>query len=78
MDKNYDFQFKIVLVGDTCTGKTNLITKYLNNQFNENSKATVGVEYGKKILSINNISTKAQIWDLARQEEYRSLTSSYY
>ena len=48
MDKNYDFQFKIVLVGDTCTGKTNLMIKYLNNQFNENSKATVGVEYGKK------------------------------
>jgi len=75
---SYDVILKVVLVGDTSVGKTNIMTKYISNEFNSNSKATVGVELGTKNFIIDGKSIKAQIWDTAGQERYRSITSAYY
>ena len=44
----YDMIFKVVLIGDTSVGKTNILSKYLTNDFDPDSKATVGVEFGTK------------------------------
>ena len=74
----YDFLFKIVLIGDSSVGKTNIFTKYLNDEFDPDSKATVGVEFGTKDFKINNKIIKVQIWDTAGQERYRSITNAYY
>ena len=75
---NYDMIFKIVLIGDASVGKTNILSKYLNNEFDANSKATVGVEFATKNFTIEENVIKAQIWDTAGQERYRSITSAYY
>ena len=77
-NKEYDLLFKLILIGDSCVGKSNILLKYLKNQFNENSKTTVGVEFGTKNIIINNKRIKIQIWDTAGQERYRSITSAYY
>ena len=77
-NKEYDLLFKVILIGDSCVGKSNILLKYLKNQFNENSKTTVGVEFGTKNIIINNKRIKIQIWDTAGQERYRSITSAYY
>ena len=74
----YDFLFKIVLIGDSSVGKTNIFTKYLNDEFDPDSKATVGVEFGTKNFKIDNKIIKVQIWDTAGQERYRSITNAYY
>ena len=74
----YDMIFKIVLIGDTSVGKTNILSKYLSNEFDPDSKATVGVEFGTKDLEIENNKVKVQIWDTAGQERYRSITNAYY
>ena len=74
----YNMLFKIVLIGESSVGKTNILSKYLNNEFNPNSKATVGVEFGTKNYKIDNNVVKVQIWDTAGQERYRSITSAYY
>ena len=79
MEKDsYDLLFKLILIGDSSVGKSNILLKYLKNQFNENSKTTVGVEFGTKNIIINNKRIKIQIWDTAGQERYRSITSAYY
>jgi small GTP-binding protein len=71
--------FKIVLLGDSNVGKSNILSKYLHNEFNQDSKSTVGVEFGSKTFEIDEKTTiKAQIWDTAGQERYRSITNSYY
>ena len=75
---SYDLLYKIIIIGDTCVGKSNILTRYLKNEFKENSKSTVGVELGSKFLKVNGIGAKVQIWDTAGQERYRSITSSYY
>ena len=77
-EENYNMIFKIVLVGDSGVGKTNLLLRYLKNEFNTQTKATVGVEFGNTKVQIDNALIKAQIWDTEGQERYRSITSAYY
>ena len=77
-DENYEMMFKVVLVGDQFVGKTNIMSKYLKNEFHEDSKATVGVEFGSKQFNIDGHNIKAQIWDTAGQERYKAITSAYY
>ena len=76
--ESYDVIMKLILVGDASVGKTNILSKYLSNHFDPNSKATVGVEFGTKNLEIDNKKIKVQIWDTAGQERYKSITSTYY
>ena len=74
----YDFLFKMILIGDSSVGKSNILLKYLKGEFDPNSKATVGVEFGSKQFNIEGHSIKAQIWDTAGQERYKAITSAYY
>ena len=78
LDDTYDVIYKILLVGDSGGGKTNIMLRYLNKEFNINTKATVGVEFGSKNIIIDKKVIKGQIWDTAGQERYRAITSSYY
>ena len=75
---DYDIIYKIVLIGDSSVGKTNIFSKYLNDEFDPDSKATVGVEFGTKDFKIEEKLVKVQIWDTAGQERYRSITNAYY
>ena len=77
-DDNYELMVKVVIVGDSGVGKTNIMSKYLKNEFHEDSKATVGVEFGSKQFNIQGHQVKAQIWDTAGQERYKAITSAYY
>ena len=74
----YDHIFKIVLIGDAGVGKSNILTRHTINEFNEKSKATIGVEFATKTENVNGHVVKLQIWDTAGQERFRSLTSLYY
>ena len=79
MDKeSYDCLFKLILIGDSSVGKSNILLKYLKDDFDPNSKATVVVEFGTKNVEMKNKKVKIQIWDPAGQERYRSITSAYY
>jgi len=73
-----DICLKLILVGDSSVGKTNILTKYTKDIFNEDNKATIGVEFGTKILLVKNHKIKLQIWDTAGQERYKSITLAYY
>ena len=77
-NNNYDLIFKLVLIGDSGVGKTNILSRYINNEFSYSSKSTVGVEFGSKIIKTNDKIIKIQIWDTAGQERYKSITSAYY
>ena len=77
-EEQYEMMVKVILIGDSAVGKTNIMNKYLKGKFLENSRATVGVEFGTKLFNISEHKIKAQIWDTAGQEKYRSITSAYY
>ena len=73
-----DYKLKIIVVGDSGVGKTNLINRFASDKFDINSKATIGVEFVYKTLKINKEVIKVEVWDTAGQERYRAITSSYY
>ena len=77
-EEDYEMMVKIILIGDSAVGKTNIMSKYLKGEFQENTKATVGVEFGSKLFKIDNHTIKAQIWDTAGQEKYKAITGAYY
>ncbi|KAK4149384.1 ras family-domain-containing protein [Chaetomidium leptoderma] len=74
----YDFLFKVVLIGDSGVGKSNLLSRFTRNEFNLDSKSTIGVEFATRSIQIDAKTIKAQIWDTAGQERYRAITSAYY
>ncbi|CCH60287.1 hypothetical protein TBLA_0C04910 [Henningerozyma blattae CBS 6284] len=75
---DYDYLFKIVLIGDSGVGKSNLLSRFTTNEFNLESKSTIGVEFATRTIEVEGKKIKAQIWDTAGQERYRAITSAYY
>ena len=74
----YDYLFKVVVIGDSGVGKSNLLSRFTRNEFNLESKSTIGVEFATKSIKTEGKTIKAQIWDTAGQERYRAITSAYY
>lgn len=77
-DDEYDYLFKIVLIGDSGVGKSNLLSRFTRNEFSLESKSTIGVEFATKSIQVDGKIIKAQVWDTAGQERYRAITSAYY
>ncbi|KAL1564868.1 Ras-related protein RABA2a [Salvia divinorum] len=77
-DDEYDYLFKVVLIGDSGVGKSNLLSRFTRNEFCLESKSTIGVEFATRTLQVEGRTVKAQIWDTAGQERYRAITSAYY
>lgn len=76
---SFDHLFKIVLVGDSGVGKSNLLSRFTRNTFTEDEKSTIGVEFATRIVPMEDgKKVKAQIWDTAGQERYRAITNAYY
>ncbi|XP_031112880.1 ras-related protein Rab11C-like [Ipomoea triloba] len=78
VEHEYDYLFKIVLIGDSGVGKSNILSRFTRNEFCLESKSTIGVEFATRTLQVEGKTVKAQIWDTAGQERYRAITSAYY
>ncbi|KAI3444373.1 hypothetical protein Pfo_001038 [Paulownia fortunei] len=72
------YVFKVVVIGDSAVGKTQLLSRFAKNEFCLDSKSTIGVEFQTRTVNIKSKVIKAQIWDTAGQERYRAVTSAYY
>ncbi|TGZ68404.1 hypothetical protein CRM22_004272 [Opisthorchis felineus] len=71
--------FKVLLVGDSCVGKTSLLIRFKDRIFLKGTYiSTVGIDYKAKVVNANGIPVQLKIWDTAGQEKFRSLTKSYY
>eukprot|EP00806_Schmidingerella_arcuata_P002489 Macronucleus_3249.p1 GENE.Macronucleus_3249~~Macronucleus_3249.p1 ORF type:complete len:220 (+),score=19.43 Macronucleus_3249:1-660(+) len=76
--KEYDNLFKLVLLGDSCVGKSCLLVRFADDDFIENYSATIGVDFRFRSINHCNRKVKLQIWDTAGQERYRTITNAYY
>ena len=77
-EEHADFIFKVVIVGNSGVGKSNMLTKFIFDEFTLSSKATIGAELFSKTFIIEEKVIILQIWDTAGQERYKSLTKSYF
>jgi small GTP-binding protein len=71
------YTFKIVIFGDSGTGKTTLTNRFLTNLFNEDITMTIGVEFLLKAVELDNTKVKLQIWDFAGEDRFRYLFPAY-
>ena len=72
------YAIKIVLVGDSGVGKSNILTRYCNDTFIQEGKTTIGVELENKFFNVNDDIVNVSIWDTAGQERFKSITNAYY
>ncbi|VAI46471.1 unnamed protein product [Triticum turgidum subsp. durum] len=75
---SYAYLFKYIIIGDTGVGKSCLLLQFTDKRFQPVHDLTIGVEFGARMITIDNKPIKLQIWDTAGQESFRSITRSYY
>lgn len=75
---SYAYLFKYIIIGDTGVGKSCLLLQFTDKRFQPVHDLTIGVEFGARMINIDNKQVKLQIWDTAGQESFRSITRSYY
>ena len=78
MSSEYNYTSKVLVIGDSGCGKSSLIIRYCDNEYNDSYFNTIGVDFTMKMKKINNTKIIMNIWDTAGQEKFRSLISSYY
>ncbi|KAI0797869.1 GTP-binding protein ypt1 [Abortiporus biennis] len=74
----YDYLFKLLLIGDSGVGKSCLLLRFADDTYTESYISTIGVDFKIRTIELEGKTVKLQIWDTAGQERFRTITSSYY
>lgn len=77
-NNNYDYSFKILLIGDSGVGKSSILLSFISNSLHHDLSPTIGVDFKMKLLSVGGKRLKLTIWDTAGQERFGTVISSYY
>jgi len=78
MQPEYDYLFKLLLIGDSGVGKSCLLLRFADDTYTESYISTIGVDFKIRTIELDGKTIKLQIWDTAGQERFRTITSSYY
>ncbi|XP_073994149.1 RAS oncogene family member Rab1 [Rhodnius prolixus] len=78
MNPEYDYLFKLLLIGDSGVGKSCLLLRFADDTYSESYISTIGVDFKIRTIDLEGKTIKLQIWDTAGQERFRTITSSYY
>jgi len=73
IDKNNHILIKVGMIGESQTGKTSLMVKYVENKFDEDYIETLGVNFMEKRIQLRNVTVTFSVWDLGGQKEYLQL-----
>jgi len=76
--EDYEYQVKVVLIGDSGVGKSSILLRYTDDRFSDNQQSTIGVDFKTKYETIQGKRLKVAMWDTAGQERFRTLTTTYY
>eukprot|EP00352_Strombidinopsis_acuminata_P009120 CAMPEP_0176360718 /NCGR_PEP_ID=MMETSP0126-20121128/17266_1 /TAXON_ID=141414 ORGANISM="Strombidinopsis acuminatum, Strain SPMC142" /NCGR_SAMPLE_ID=MMETSP0126 /ASSEMBLY_ACC=CAM_ASM_000229 /LENGTH=205 /DNA_ID=CAMNT_0017716031 /DNA_START=138 /DNA_END=755 /DNA_ORIENTATION=+ len=78
MQGEYDYLFKVLLIGNSGVGKSSLLVRFADDTFSENFMPTIGVDFKIRTVEVDGKTIKLQIWDTAGQERFKTITASYY
>ncbi|PNX96050.1 ras-related protein RABD1-like [Trifolium pratense] len=78
MSNEYDYLFKLLIIGDSSVGKSCLLLRFADDSYDDNYISTIGVDFKIRTVEQQGKTVKLQIWDTAGQERFRTITSSYY
>ena len=77
-NKNYDYLIKILILGDSGTGKSAILLRYMDDEFNTSYITTIGIDFKVRTVTIKGKRVRVQVWDTAGQERFRTITQAYY
>merc|ERR1719389_464895 len=77
-ETSHDFLFKLLIIGDSGVGKSSILLRFCDDEFNDKQASTIGVDFKTKFMQAKGKKVKLALWDTAGQERFRTLTSSYY
>ncbi|KAK2826174.1 hypothetical protein Q5P01_020388 [Channa striata] len=78
MAKQYDILCRLLMLGDSGVGKTCMLRRFTESEFDPSHISTIGVDFKMKTIEIDGIKVRVQIWDTAGQERYQTITKQYY
>jgi Ras-related protein Rab-1A len=78
MEQEYDYLFKVLLIGDSSVGKTSVLLRYVDDTFNPEFQTTIGVDFKISTFQLNGKVIKLQLWDTAGQDRFKNIVASYY
>ena len=78
VEEEYDFIFKVLLLGNSDVGKSSLLLRFVDSIWNDSFVPTIGVDFKVKTVEIGDKKVKMQIWDTAGQERFRNVVSTYF
>jgi small GTP-binding protein len=78
LNEKYDYNAKILLIGESSVGKTGIMLRFVNDRFSNSFITTIGIDFNCKTIVSNGSKIKLQLWDTAGQERFRAITTSYY
>lgn len=78
MNSDYDYLFKILVIGDSGVGKSCLLMRFIDDKFTESFISTIGVDFKIRTMNVHGKIVRLQIWDTAGQERFRSISATYY
>ena len=78
MEQEYDYLFKVLLIGDSAVGKTSVLLRYVDDTFNPEFQTTIGVDFKISTFQLNGKVIKLQLWDTAGQDRFKTIVASYY
>ena len=76
--EDYEFIFKVLLLGNSNVGKSSLFLRFVDDIWNDTFVPTIGVDFKIKTFDIDEKKIKMQIWDTAGQERFKNIIASYY
>lgn len=77
-EKDYDHFVKVVIVGDSAVGKTNLLLRFVSGEYVTSHITTIGIDFKVKTINVDGKRLKIQLWDTAGQDRFRTITKTYY
>eukprot|EP00930_Biecheleria_cincta_P082078 TRINITY_DN7164_c0_g1_i1.p1 TRINITY_DN7164_c0_g1~~TRINITY_DN7164_c0_g1_i1.p1 ORF type:complete len:205 (+),score=46.80 TRINITY_DN7164_c0_g1_i1:50-664(+) len=77
-ESSHEHLFKLLIIGDSGVGKSSILVRFCDDEFNEKQASTIGVDFKTKFMQVRGKKLKLALWDTAGQERFRTLTSSYY
>ena len=78
VEEPFDYLQKIIIIGDSGVGKSNILLRYTEGKFVDNYMMTIGINYVYKVVDVDGVRVKLQIWDTAGQDKYKTITQNYY
>ena len=78
LNQDYDYLFKVLIIGNSCVGKSNMLLRFTENTFHESFLPTIGVDFKIRNVEVNDKVVKLHIWDTAGQERFKTITATYY